>query len=91
MSPSGEDGDPERHRGAKGLSSSVRRDVQVSCFFQICSGLAVFADTPADSVVTIGIAMVIPSFRQFAGRRGIQISWWSYRGGHTRSHPEHGS
>jgi hypothetical protein len=21
----------------------------------------------------------------------FQISWWSYRGGHTRSHPEHGS
>jgi hypothetical protein len=22
---------------------------------------------------------------------GIPSFWWSYRGGHTRSHPEHGS
>jgi hypothetical protein len=21
----------------------------------------------------------------------FQVSWWSYRKGHTRSHPEHGS
>ena len=57
------------------MSCFCSQAVQVSSFFMVCFSLTGFADFPVDSVVTIGVAMVIPSALV---ARGIQIS-----GGHT--------
>ena len=50
----------------------------------------------ADSVDRLAVAQSVVALatrtiRRPGSVRGSQVSWWSYREGHPRPHPEHGS